>query len=247
VWVALLLFAFGLIRLCERAFERLAPRISAGAARALAAGGAALFAAGAISGLLYLHPTIGVAPLGLDLGYAIFCLALAAFALWPRAREPRALGLGLWLAGLALLATVVLVGAARRRMELRDIHDANYASVVLADWLRGNLAPDERIVVLSRSHLLFLGALSTSFEKTDAETSDELARWMRDNDFSHVAYTYRKPVHNPAAGYYHRTLRAFVADPFRDGGEVPGFEHVATLRVPPHVEESDVQVYRLRR
>jgi hypothetical protein len=70
---------------------------------------------------------------------------------------------------------------------------------------------------------------------------------MREHGFTHVAYTYRKPVHNPAAGYYHRTLRAFVADPFRDGADVPGFEHVATLKVPPDVEESDVQVYRLAR
>jgi hypothetical protein len=251
VWVVLLFFSLGLVRLVERAHARLAPRLAPGAARALAAGGAALLAAGAAAGIAYLRGTPGVAPPALDLAFAALCIALAAVALRPEPREPRALGVGLWLAALALAATVLLVGTARRRMELAEIHDANYASVVLADWLRAELRPDERIVVLSRSHLLHLGGVSprqlTSFEKTGAETIEALAAWMRDHGFTHVAYTYRKPVHNPAAGYYHRALRAFVADPFREGGEVPGFEHVATLRVPPHVEEADVQVYRLRR
>jgi hypothetical protein len=251
VWVLVLFFSLGLVRLRERAFERLAPRVSAGAARALAAGGAALFLAATAAALLYLRGTPGIVPIGIDLAFGAACLALAALALRPGPRPPRALGFALGCAVLALVATLVLVGTARRRMELRGIHDANYATVVLADWLRAHLTPDERIVVLSRSHLLHLGALEprqvTSFEKTEASDTEELAAWMRQHGFSHVAYTYRKPVHNPAAGYYHRTLRAFVADPFRDGGEVPGFEHVATLRLPAEVQESDVQVYRLRR
>jgi hypothetical protein len=251
VWVPILFFSLGLLRLRDLAAARLAAHAPAGAARGLALGGGALVAAAVVASLAYLRGTPGVAPMGIDLAFGATCLVLAGLALLPGLRRPRAFELATGFAALALVASIVLVGVARRRMELRGIHDANTASVVLADWLRTGLARDERVVVLSRSHLLHLGAVEprqvTSFEKTEASTPDELAAWMREHGFTHVAYTYRKPVHNPAAGYYHRTLRAFVADPFRDGADVPGFEHVATLKVPPDVEESDVQVYRLAR
>lgn len=250
-WVPILFFSLGVVRLRELAAAWLAARAPGGAGRALAVGSVALVVTAIAASLAYVRGTPGVAPMALDLAFGAACLALAALAVLPGLRRPRAFELAAGFAALALVASIVLVGTARRRMELRGIHDANTATVVLANWLRSSLARDERIVALSRSHLLHLGAVEprqvTSFEKTEASTTDELAAWMREHGFTHVAYTHRKPVHNPAAGYYHRALRAFVADSFRDGAEVPGFEHVATLRVPPDVEESDVQVYRLAR
>jgi hypothetical protein len=105
-------------------------------------------------------------------------------------------------------------------------------------------------VVLGRSHIHHLIELEQervlSFESAGVDAPDALAALMRERGLTHVAYTWREPVRSPSAAHYYRVKRVALAERFRDGEGVPGFEHVATLPVSEELKQADVQVYRLR-
>jgi len=141
-------------------------------------------------------------------------------------------------------------GVARKKLELHEVYHANYASWTLARWLDENLGPEDRIIVLSRKHILHLVDLPKdrlgSFAKVEAEDPAGLAAYMRAGGYALVAWTHRGDVTNRSAAYYHRRLGVALAEAFRDGAAVPGFQHVVTLPVPEEADSSDVQVYRLQ-
>jgi hypothetical protein len=250
LWIPLLFCAHGLVRLCDRMLQRLAPRLPDTAGPPLL-GAACLVWAGVLAfwmALLGRRPSL--APPALDAGYALACVGLAAWALLRNAAPPSALRRAAAFVALALLSSAMVSGVARKKLELHEVYHANYASWTLAHWLEENLGPEDRIIVLSRKHILHLVDLPRarlgSFAKVKAEDPAELALYMRDAGYTLVAWTHRGDVTNRSAAYYHRRLGVGLAEAFRDGAAVPDFQHVVTLPVPEEADSSDVQVYRLQ-
>jgi hypothetical protein len=150
---------------------------------------------------------------------------------------------------MAVLTPVLAGGIASKQVELFKVYYANYSSYLLAPWLEENLGPRDRIVLLHPTHVRFLTDLGPErfekFLKMRAENAAELAAEMRDKGLTHVAYTYRHRATNPAAELYNRRKKTYLAEEFRGGGEVAGFEHLATLPLPEMLGRSAVQVYRV--
>jgi hypothetical protein len=68
---------------------------------------------------------------------------------------------------------------------------------------------------------------------------------MRARGLSYLVATWRKPVAQAIDQVYERKFKWFLVDPFAEGKPVPGFEHVAALPLPEHLEHPPVQIYRL--
>jgi hypothetical protein len=68
---------------------------------------------------------------------------------------------------------------------------------------------------------------------------------MREKGLTYVAYTYRRPARNPAAEFYDRKKKAALALAFQGGGEIAGFELVATLPLPEMLDRPPVRIYRV--
>ena len=159
----------------------------------------------------------------------------------------------LWLAAcclfMALVTPVVAGGIAAKQRGLFQIYYANYSSHLLAPWLEENLGPRDRVVLLHPTHIRHLTSLESGrFEKflrMEAENAAELATEMREKGLTHVAYTYRRRVTNPASRFYYRRKKTYLAEEFRGGGEVAGFEHLATLAAAGDPGSLAVQVYRV--
>ena len=188
-----------------------------------------------------------VAPFAADLLYLVLALGLVLSQLWGIRRQR------LWWAAcflfMALLTPVVAGGIASKQLGLFHIYYANYSSYLLAPWLEENLGPRDRAVLLHPTHIRYLTDLGPErfekFLKMRAENAAELAAEMREKGLTHVAYTYRHRVTNPAAGFYYRRKKTHLAEEFRGGGEVAGFEHLATLVLPEFLDRSAVQIYRV--
>jgi hypothetical protein len=257
-WIPLFFFALGAIRLAGSGAARLSrlPAPLAGAA-AIAAAGALLFLARRFA--LRIAATAGAQPAWLDVAFAALCVALIALALAPLALDGaraeaasprrRAAALASTLALLAVAAPLVGGGIHAKRKEMYKVYYANYGSYVAADWLARNLRPEERAVVVSPSHVLFLTELDpdqlVGYASLPAASVEELRAEMRARGIRYALYTWRKPLDTPSDAYYHEKLKAFLGEAFRSGGAVAGFEHVATLALPPELGRDPVQVYRL--
>ncbi len=250
LWIPLLFCAHGLVRLCDGATQQLARRLPESAGPALL-GAACLVWAGVLAfwmSVLGGRPSLALP--ALDAGYVLACVGIAVWALLRNASPPTVLRRTAAFIALAFLSSAMVSGVARKKLELHEVYHANYASWTLAHWLEENLGPDERIIVLSRKHILHLVDLPKdrlgSFAKVKAEDPAGLAAYMRDDGYELVVWTHRGDVTNRSAAYYHRRLGVALAEAFRDGAVVPGFQHVATLPVPEEADSSDVQVYRLQ-
>ncbi len=249
-WIVLFFFATGALHLLETGFRRLAPRLAsrpwpplllAAVASWLLALGLWLWYMGRLPHLPH------VAPFAADLLYLALALGLVLSQLWGIRRQR------LWWAAcflfMALLTPVVAGGIASKQLGLFHIYYANYSSYLLAPWLEENLGPRDRAVLLHPTHIRYLTDLGPErfekFLKMRAENAAELAAEMREKGLTHVAYTYRHRVTNPAAGFYYRRKKTHLAEEFRGGGEVAGFEHLATLALPEFLDRSAVQIYRV--
>jgi hypothetical protein len=263
-WIVFFFFAAGALRLLEIGFRFLAPWfgrraelrapfplpwLASHAEVLLLLGGAVLWLAALGLWCRSIWKFSHVTPIVVDLLYATFVLGLVVTLLGAIRRKPPRL----WLAASCLFMTVVtpvLVGGlAAKERGLFRIYYANYSSYLLAPWLEENLGPLDRVVLLPRSQVDFLTDLDLSrtnrFSNMQAENSEELAKEMREKGFTHVAYTYRLPAGNPASAHYNRKKKYHLALEFSGGGEVPGFEHVATLPLPAILDRPAVQVYKV--
>ncbi len=244
-WIPLLFCGHGLVRLCELVSQRLEARRprATGLAVVAVAGWLACLAAG----LAFMQTRAHLFPPALDAAYALGCVALAALALRPLAGSAARLAVVALL--LAFLSATITSGLARKKTALKDIHDANYGSWLLAGWLHENAAPEDRIILLGKKHIQHLRPIEKhrlrNFSKVEARDVPSLVTFMREGGWTLVAWTHRGEAKNPSAKWYYRTLNVGLAESFRSGGPVEGFEHVATLAVPGDVDESDVQIYRL--
>jgi hypothetical protein len=102
---------------------------------------------------------------------------------------------------------------------------------------------------MHRQHYLFLTELEPSrlvgFFDLEADGPGALAAEMRARGLTHVVATWRKPVAQAIDQVYERKFKWFLVDPFTRGEPVPGFDHLATLPLPAHLEQPPVQIYRL--
>ncbi len=247
VWIVQLFFAAGALSLLEAGFRRLAPRLASGAQLAIVLAAAALWLLALGPWLWYMGRLPHIGPFAADLLFLALALGLVGIQLW-RIRRER-----LWLAAcglfLALLTPVVAGGIASKELGLFQIYYANYSSYLLAPWLEENLGPRARVVLLHPTHIRYLTELDRGrfekFLKMGAENAAELAAEMREKGLTHVAYTYRYRVTTPIAGFHYRRKKTHLAEEFREGGEVAGFEHLATLPLPEFLDRSPVQIYRV--
>jgi hypothetical protein len=253
LWIPLLFFAAGLLALLgpgprERAARLPAPLLALAGAAALAA---ALWLARHWARKLAHAPPEAFR--ALDGAYLALLLALAAAALGAplRGLRGRRLAAGATLAVAAFAATLpVLAGGLRAKAaEQYKIRFANYGVVLAADWLEHHAAPGERIVAMGRPHYLFLTDFEPDrivpFYDLDARDAASLAEEMRRRDLTWLVATWRKPVAQAIDRVYETKFKWFLVDPFSEGRPVPGFEHVASLPLPPHLHQPPVQIYRL--
>ncbi len=247
-WIPLFFWAGGAPRLVAawlprlRPVARVAPAIAA-LCVGLAVAALALFAwrAAPLPQVTPLAADELLVVLGLGLGLAAWAPLLPA--------APR----GIRAAGLAafalLLAPLLAGGLAHKEHTLVKVRFANQSSWTLARWLETHLAPGERIVLMPRSHILFLTRIPDeqllTFDQFELQGPRELAAEMRRRGVTYVAYTHRGDPDDPAEHHYYRIKHTALAELFMKGDPVPGFRHVATLPPPEGVDERPVQVYRL--
>lgn len=250
LWIPLLFFALGLMRLVDWLSAELRERIPERIAGPLAVGAAALWLAASGVWVHILLSRPDVAPWPSDLAFTGVCVALAVPAFWRRSPTHRPMWVALVCGAMILVTSLLAGGMANKKQKLFSIRWANYPSYVLAQWLEEELLPNEGIVVLGPAHIHHLIELERdrvlSFGGAGVDTTDALAAVMQERGTTHVAYTWREPVRSPSAAHYYRVKRVALAERFRDGKRVPGFEHVATLPVFEELNQADVQVYRLR-
>jgi hypothetical protein len=196
-----------------------------------------------------------VFPLGLELLFLAGILALAALALWrPPAAGPREPPPGVaWLAALSLFGVALLPVAAGGLLGKiasgHHVYYTNYGVYLLSDWVAENVGPEDRLLLMPRTHLTHLIGLPKSrmlrfaeFETQDLET---LRGQLPERGVTLVVFTDRGAVRNPAQGHYYRLHNAALAEHFASGGPLPGFEHVVTLPLPAELERRPVQIYRV--
>lgn len=249
VWIPLLFCVGGLAVLRDRAAEWLAARAPSEAlVRALGVAGVALWLVVLVGWLRFEETRADLAPLFVDELFTVACVGLAAWVLLRGLPPPVALRQVTTCLVLVFVTTSIGSGIARKRTAIFDIYHANHATVVLADWMEDNFGEDDRMVVLSRKHLQFLTGLPkhrfTPFSRLEVESTEELSEMMRRDGLTLVAWTHRDAVENRSAAYYHQLFNVTLAERFRSGESVPGFEHVTTLRVPEAAKASNVQIYR---
>jgi hypothetical protein len=250
-WIVLLFFAVGALQLFEGGFRLLEERLPE------SAGLPALVVAVLLLAAVLTHWGRTVAeyahttPLAVDLLYTGIASSLVLVASLGKMRRGAG-GRFRWAACclfLALITPLVVGGIAAKERGLFAIRYANYSSYLLAGWLEENLAPEERVVLLHPTHVRYLTDLGAErlekFSKLRADTAAEMAAEMVEKGLTHVAYTYRRPAKNPADEFYDRKKNLALALTFRDGGEIAGFERVATLPLPEMLNRSPVQIYRV--
>lgn len=188
------------------------------------------------------------APMALELAFLASLLGFAAFALWPDAGEGRAtrsLRAAVLLVALVPLLAGGLVGKQRA---VHKIYYANWSAHLLAGWLDQNLRPDERVALLPRSHLQHLTELDprrlVSYAQLEASDLPTLTAELDRRGVAVAVFTDRGPLRNPSHHHYYREKKTYLAELFESGGQVPGFEHVATLELPGHIDRKPVQIYR---
>lgn len=247
-WIPLFFFAAGLVRLVDAGAARLARTPRWAAAAAAVAAGLAWLWLGRRAGL-HLARARGAAPAALDVAFAAFLVTCAALWLAGAARRPRAAFAACALAALAVLTPAIAGGLDAKRREMWKVYYFNWPSYVAGRWLDAHLAPDERAAVVSPSHVRHGTALRpeqvVGFGALRAEEPAALAAELRARGIRYALYTWRKPNETPSDVYYDKKLKAYLGEPLRAGGSVPGFEHVATLPLPPEVGRDPVQVYRV--
>jgi len=246
-----LFFAAGATRLLDAAFRRFSPRVAsrAGLPGLVLLAAAAVWLAVLALWLWNVSKYPHLAPPAADLLYPVLALGLVPALLLGIHRKPARL----WWVACCLLMTIVtpvaVGGIAAKERGLFRIYYANYSSYLLAPWLEENLGPHDRIVLLPASQIAHLTDFDPGrFRKLltmQAENAAELAAEMREKGFTHVAYTYWWPAGNPASAHYNRKKKYYLALEFSGGGEVPGFERLATLPLPAILDRPAVQVYEV--
>lgn len=188
------------------------------------------------------------APLALEFAFLAAVFAVAGVAIRPRAATQ---GSVLAAAGLLVALVPLLAGGlVGKQRTVHKVYYSNWSAHRLAGWLEQNLGPDDRVVLLPRSHIQHLTALPKrqllTYSDLEAEDLEGLRDELVERAVSHVVFTDRGPLRNPSHHHYYREKKTYLSELFETGEAVPGFEHVATLDLPAHIPRKPVQIYRRR-
>ncbi|MBB6430981.1 hypothetical protein [Algisphaera agarilytica] len=164
--------------------------------------------------------------------------------------------------GIVGFATGPLLFAADVRAREQGYYDdANIRHRYAVDWIATNLAPGETAAVPRGHSLLYWRDRfdpATVYDITEFNSEDASA-FFADLDRLGVDYliktqTLRKPTDESELNYnrdmhYYHWQRAHLSEPFRDGGEVAGFELVDTIEhhEPAVVPVEPIYIYRVVR
>lgn len=246
-WIWLFFWLWGAVRLGARARDELDKRPAA-LAWGVAGTAAALGAAGLVFWLRKMAGEPQTSAFGVELAFLTCAIGLAFAALWRRgATRPAAHAAfvaGLWLA----LVPLISGGLIGKQRALHKIYHANWSAHLVADWLGEHLQPDDRVVLLPRTHIEHLlpsaGPQLRSYAQLEAEDAEGLRAEFREQGLTFAVFTDRGPLRNPSHHHYYREKKTYLAEIFETGAEVSGFRHLATLALPSHIDRKPVQIYR---
>jgi hypothetical protein len=252
-WIPLFLLAAGLLEPLRPELRSRLERIPAPILAAICAGGGLILIDLLRTWGLRVAAQPRIAPLPVDLAWLALAAVLLPLAILPVARAASWRGRAAIAAALlpALLVTTPLLGAGMRTKarELYKIHWGNHGIVVASRWVEDHAKDSERAVVLHKAHYVHLTGWDSerfvSFRDLEASGAAELAAAVRAADATLVIATWRKPVAQSIDEVYERKYKWFLVDPFLEGKPVPGFQHVASIPLPDHLERGPVQIYRL--
>ncbi len=184
-----------------------------------------------------------IAPLGVEFAFLALCLALCG---WTLARMPRLLAAGL----LVALVPLVAGGLVGKQRVVHKIFYANWSAHLVAEWLDENITAEDRVVLLPKSHIQHLIEIQRkqmrSYGEMESEDLEGLREEFASKGLTLAVFTDRGPLRNPSHHHYYKEKKTYLAELFESGGSVAGFEHVATLSLPDHIERKPVQIYRFR-
>ncbi|MAE97303.1 MAG: hypothetical protein CL910_21840 [Deltaproteobacteria bacterium] len=246
-WIWLFFWLWGAIQLGGWVKQELEKRPAALAWGA--AGFAALLALGSL--LFWLRKMSGepqTSSLGVELAFVACALGLALAALWPRGSARPAVHAA-FVAGFGLaLVPLISGGLVGKQRAVHKIAYANWSAYRVADWLGEHLQPDDRVVLLPRTHIQYLLPRARpqlrSYSQLEAEDADAMRAEFLEKGLTVAVFTDRGPLRNPSHHYYYREKKTYLAEVFESGAPVPGFRHVGTLTLPPHIDRKPVQIYR---
>jgi len=123
-----------------------------------------------------------------------------------------------------------------------------YTCYKAGQWLKHNLRPGQKAVVVTVTAIARAGPISKAqligFGHLKARNLEEFTREVEERGVSYVIYTYRRNRGDARDTYYHNLFKAYLMEPFKDGKDVAGFEHLETIPMPDRVRKPPVQVYR---
>lgn len=222
------------------------------AGAAAAAAGASVALALACAGVWLMLDLDGILPgwvYGLLLG-AVVLAAGAYVAFAHRTAVARALVTSCCV--VALLTPVAQHGLRVQSGRSWALCYMNFSSYLTAEWLSENMRPGERAIVMDpgavQSCFKFESRAIIGFNEMQAKNEKALAQEAEQGGVTYVCYCSRPPraPDDVYDLYARRLLRLDLLDPlFKDGGDRPRFQHVATLDLPARMKQPPVHVYRL--
>ncbi|MCP5070569.1 MAG: hypothetical protein GY946_28730 [bacterium] len=248
-WIWLLLWVWGALRLAEGVVPRLA-RLGFPFARVAAAAGLAVSGLALAFWLRKMTAGVQTVSLGLELSFLALVIGLAGVAILLALAGVTSRSWRVAAAAGLLVATVPLVagGMVGKQRAVYKIAYANWSAHLLSDWLANNLRPGEKVALLPRTHVVHLTGLPSRqllpYSGFEAEDLGGLRSEFENKGVDLAVFTDRGPLRNPSHHHYYRVKKTYLAEIFEGATPVAGFAHLATLTLPEHLDEKDVQIYR---
>jgi hypothetical protein len=189
-----------------------------------------------ISKSRYVEPTVWIPLAFVAVGVVDFAGALAP---GPAARRAIAA---------ALLIPLVVGGALRAELLVRQARDFDREVLPAARWLGEHLREDEKVAILHTSQVLWVTDLRpdqvVAFGTFEANDLGALRDEMRRRGVTYAAYTWRRPARTASQRFYDERKKVALAEAFAGSEAPPGFVHVATL-AQPGLDTPPAQICRL--
>lgn len=148
-----------------------------------------------------------------------------------------------------LLVPLAVGGVLRAHTLYAQVRDFDRGVLAPAAWLGNHLTTRERVAIVHTSQTLWVTDLRprqvVGYAALAAKDTDSLRDEMRALGITHAAWTWRRPPLNEGQSFYDERKKVALAEAFRDGEPVPGFELVATLPGPARLAQPPARIYRL--
>ena len=190
-----------------------------------------------ISKSRYVLPTVWI---------PLWFVAAGATAWGVRIGPPR----GRWVAA-CLLVPLAVGGVLRAHTLLGQVREFDREVLAAAEWLGAELRDGDRVAIVHTSQVLWATDLEprqvVAYASLAATDLASLRTEMAARGIDYAAWTWRRPATNEGQAFYDARKKVGLAEAFREGGPVEGFELVATLPTPGRPEQAPARIYRLRR